>query len=871
MSRHVYWHVNRKRLLIRGNMVHLSIDNKQITVPAGTTILKAARSAEIYIPVLCSHPDLPPFHSVKLSDFVFQGTKKITNDPGKTIDSVKECGICIVQQEGVELPLPSCETEVKDGMKIYTDTDLIRKKRQQNLMRYLTNHPHACLTCSQREGCIPFTDVCPSNVPLEERCCALLGMCEIQKVAEYVGIAPETPRYRPQTPGLLKIVDDPLFIRDYNLCISCGRCVRVCQSVKGVDALGAVINDGELIVGTVNGSLLKDAECRFCGVCVEVCPTGAIQDKTKPRLKDESELVPCKAGCPGEVDIPLYVQLIEEGKYQEAGGVLVSKLPLAAVLGKVCFQPCEIVCRRGELAQGLLDKKQSVSIRLLKDFAMSRYTPPSSIKTASRTGKNVAVIGSGPAGLTAAYFLALKGHEVTIYESKSEIGGMLRYGIPRYRLPQEILEKDLYQILKTGVKINTNTTLGKEVTLEALLKKPTDAVFLAVGLSKGKRLPVPGADLDGIFNGINFLHQVSQNTLPPDYFKLKNVVVIGGGNVAIDAARSAIRLQAKNVTVICLESPDEMPAYPSEIATAKQENVYFMNEWGIERIAFVQNDPYLYDVVLKKCTSVFNEQGKFAPMFDESIKNNISADSVLICIGQEADTNFIEDGLNLSFSERGTIGVDETTLETNITGVFAGGDVVSGPASVIDAVAAGRKAARSIDRFLGGDGSIEQDQSHLMEFMEDKMFVGREQGFAYLPRASVPLINVKRRKLNFDPVEQSFSEEVARAEAHRCLKCRVRLYFQPNPLPPEKVLIFGIKAIEAAPETEGVIQLLDDKKEVITIKGCDNIKNTLLELLENGSQASYFTYELEPMYTRRESELIQQYLQKYGRLPTEGE
>ncbi|MFQ6113413.1 MAG: FAD-dependent oxidoreductase, partial [bacterium] len=692
-------------------MAHLSIDNKEITVPAGTTILEAARSAGIYIPVLCSHPDLPPFHSIELSDFVFQGAEKIAHDVGNTIDSIKGCGICIVQQEGVETPVPSCSSEVAEGMKIHTDTDAIRKKRQQNLMKYLAGHPHACLTCSQREGCIPLTDVCPSNVPLQERCCELLGMCEIQKVADYVGIAPETPRYRPE--ALPKVTDDPLFIRDYKLCIHCGRCVRVCQSVKGVYALGAVIQNGKLVVGTVNGLLLDDAECKFCGACVEVCPTGAIQDKTKPRLKGESELVPCKTRCPGEVDIPLYVRLIEEGKYQKAAEVIVSKLPLPSVLGKVCFHPCEVDCRRGQLSEWLLDEKESVSIRLLKDFAMSRYSPPLSIKTPPNTGKNVAVIGSGPAGLTAAYFLALKGHDVTIYESKNEIGGMLRYGIPRYRLPQEILEKDIRRILKAGVEVKTKRALGKDFTLRTLLENGTDAVFLAVGLSKGKCLPVPGADLDAVFNGLDFLRQASENALPPDYFKSKKVVVIGGGNVAIDAARSAVRLKAKNVTVVCLEQRDEMPAYASEIAEAEEEGINFMTEWGVDRIALKQNSSYLYDIVLKRCTSVFNERGDFAPSYDESIKNTAFADFVLICVGQEADTDFIQGGMNLSLSKNGTIGANENTLETNMRGVFAGGDIVSGPASVIDAVAAGRKAARAIDRFLGGDGDIEQDQARV--------------------------------------------------------------------------------------------------------------------------------------------------------------
>lgn len=865
-------------------MLHLSIDNKEITVPEGTTILDAARSAGIYIPVLCSHPDLPPLHAIELSEFVYQGTKKIANNPDKTIDSIEGCGVCIVEQEGVETPVYSCKTEIAEGMKILTDTPAIRKKRRENLMLLLANHPHACLTCSEREGCVPLTDVCPGNVPVEERCCPLLGNCEFQKVVEYVGIAPETPRYTPEASGLPKITDDPLFVRDYNFCIGCGRCVRVCQSVKGVYALGAVISnnqDGKLVVGTVNAPSLSAAECKFCGACVEVCPTGAIQDKKKPRLRSDSELVPCKAGCPGEVDIPLYVKLIEQRRYQDAGEVISSKLPLPSVLGKVCFHPCEVDCRRGELSESLVNKKEPVSIRLLKDFAMSRYSPAITDAPASPTGKKVAVIGSGPAGLTAAFFLARKGHEITIYEKDDEIGGMLRNAIPRYRLPLEILKKDINRVLKNGINVETNVVFGKDITLKTLSRVlGMDAVFLAVGLPKGKRLPVPGAETNchpdpakrdsysnAIFNGIDFLCSVSKNSIPNDCFKSKEVIVIGGGNVATDVARTAVRLNAEKVTIVCLEKRNEMPAYSWEIEEAEEEGVRIMNEWGIERINILDNgeNPERLGVILKRCTRVFNEQGKFAPSYDESVTDVISGNSIIICIGQEADTDFLTDSLSLTVD--GTIKVDEETLETLSTrGVFAGGDIISGPASVIEAVASGRKAASSIDRYLGGDGIIDKD-GYSFE-VGNELFIGQEDGFSCLECAPAPVIDVNERKSGFSPVEQTFEEEIARKEAHRCLKCDLRLHLQQNPLPPEKFFKFDVETIESLPADEGVIQLLDENKEVFSIKGCNDIRSSLLSMLETVKNAEYFTYELDPMFTKRESELMQQHLQKYGKLPT---
>jgi len=208
-------------------MVHLTINNIEIEVPEETTIIEAARSAEIYIPTVCSHPDLLPFHSLELSDSIYRGSKKFNNDPGATIESIKECGICIVEIESKDEPVSSCKTKVEEGMNVFTDTENIHKQRQQNLISLLVSHPHSCLTCDQREGCIPLTDICPGNVQIDERCCELLGNCEFEAVVDYVGIAPETPRYKFQ--NLPKISDDPLFNRDYNLCISCGRCVRVCQ------------------------------------------------------------------------------------------------------------------------------------------------------------------------------------------------------------------------------------------------------------------------------------------------------------------------------------------------------------------------------------------------------------------------------------------------------------------------------------------------------------------------------------------------------------------------------------------------------------------------------------------------------------------
>lgn len=728
-------------------MIRCNINNVDVEAPEETSILEAARLADIYIPTICSHPDLPPFHSLELSDVVYQGENKFTNDTDASIESISGCGLCIVKVKGEEELISSCKTKVKDGMIITTDTEDIRKQRQKNLIPILAAHPHSCLTCSQREGCIPLTDVCPGNVPAEERCCELLGNCEFEKVVDYVGIAPETPRY--QYANLPKINSDPLFNRDFNLCIACGRCVRVCQHVKGVYALGGVINNDKLIIGTVNGPMLNEAECKFCGSCVEVCPTGALQDKYKPKLKGFSELIPCRAACPGEVNIPLYLRLVSKGKVQEAAEVIESRLTFPSVLGKVCFHPCEVECRRNEFSETLNGNIEPVNIRMIKDFAMSNSTLPPLEKPKTKTGKTVAVIGSGPAGLTAAYFLALKEHSVTVYEKEEKPGGMLRYGIPGYRLPIEILEKDINRILESGVEVETNISIGKDKTIESIKKDGADAVFISAGLSKSKLIPAAGAELDQVRYGVEFLNSVAKDDLDTDYFDSKSVIIIGGGNVATDVARTAIRLKAKKVTIVCLERKNEMPAYETEIKEAEEEGIEILNGWGISSI-INSDDKNLVEVKIKKCISVFNESGNFAPTYDESVTDKLSGDEVIICVGQEASTDFLNDEIKQTVFSNGIIKVNRDTLETNIEGIFAGGDIVSGPASVIDAVGHGRKAARSIDKFLGGDGVIDSENDL---YYDNEMFIGREEGFSILEREKVGYIDADKRKLNFNPFE----------------------------------------------------------------------------------------------------------------------
>ncbi|MFH1049458.1 MAG: FAD-dependent oxidoreductase [bacterium] len=842
-------------------MIKITIDGHSVEVQAGTTILEAAGESGIYIPVLCKHPDLKPFRSLILSDKVYQGDKEYINTPGATMESVMGCGMCIVEIEGRDEPVPSCKTEAEDGMVIRTNTDILKTKRQKKLIPILANHPHSCLTCSQREGCLTLSDDCSNSVILSERCCEINGNCEFQRLVDYIGIAPETPKFHHK--GIPRIYDGDLFVRDYNLCIACGRCVRACQQLRNVFALGAVINEGKLVIGSVNGPMLADADCRFCGACVEVCPTGAIQDQRKPRLKEFKDYLPCRANCPGDTDIPAYLKYIADGDNQSSADVISSKLSFPNSLGKICFHPCETDCRREYLSEALNGKPGALSIRLAKNYAMSKAEMKSKDKFAY-TGKKVSVIGAGPAGLTTAFYLSLKGHKVTVYEKEEKTGGMLRYGIPRYRLPESTLERDLNWLLESGMEIKSGVNVGTDVTITQILNNGSDAVYLSTGLSKSKRLPIDIPDNDSIQYGVEFLNSVEKGNFPNIFFKEKNVIVIGGGNVATDAARTSVRLNAKSVNMICLEHRNEMPAYEQEIQESIEEGIGLMNGWGIAEISTNGK----IEITLKKCLRVFDDNGSFSPEYYELDTCKITCDTLILCIGQETDISVLTDEEKSKLFHQGLIKTNTGSYETSIKGLFAGGDIVSGPKSVIDAIGAAKKAAREIDKYLGGDGVISGDGRPDVQ-LEPK--IGKIEGFCHFERVPVGLLDADVRKKSFDGVELGYSDDEARFETARCLQCNLRMTINQNPYPPEDYFEFLIENIEKVPNEEGVVLLHDKNKEVFLIKGSENIQKTLKSFLNEGKEAIYFSFEIDKLFSQRESELVGQYLQKHGEMPDSGD
>jgi len=831
------------------NTVSLSIDGQPVEVAAGTTILEAAGSLDIYIPVLCHHPDLPSAQGGESAQVVFQGDREIENamleEPGRG------CGLCVVEIEGEEELVGACAAEVAEAMVVITHSDRIKAARQEKLMPIMARHRHTCLTCAQQEGC-PRSQ-CSSNVPENERCCPQFGHCELQNVANYVGIPAATPKWVPTDLALLK--DHPLFERDYNLCIGCTRCVRACRDLRGIEAIGFVYDEnGRVQIGS-RAETLEASGCKFCTACVEVCPTGALVDKGVEPATREEDIVPCKAACPAHIDVPGYLRMIARGKADEANAIIREKVPFPGILGRICIHPCEQVCRRGEV-------NEPISICALKRYAadgeMGLWKKES--KVSADTGKKVAVIGAGPAGLTAAFYLRKHGHSVSLFDAGSEAGGMLRYGIPRYRLPADVLEREIKEILDLRIDFKPNQFLGKNFTLDQLKNDGFDAVFLGVGAQQSRRISLEGCNTPDVLWGVEFLRQVAEGR---EIELQDSVVVIGGGNVAVDVALTAVRWGVVDVKMTCLEGLNEMPAGAWEIEGAKAEGVQILPCWGPDKI--ISEDGKVTGMDIVECTAVFDEQGNFCPEFSDK-KECILVDQVILAVGQAADLSFLDENSPVKVN-RGLIVVDENTLETGMPGVYAGGDITKAPGAVIHAVAAGRRAAASIDRALGGSGDIDEV---LFPRGNPDPFLGRDEGFASFLRENVPELDVETRIKGFQEIAVGYSDETAVKEAGRCLQCDLRLHLRCNPSPPAHWLPFDEEHIRQLPETEGVFQLLDADHQIVAIKGTANLRQDLLEALADNDTASFFEFEEDKMFSQRESELIQKYLQEHGEMPGGG-
>jgi NADPH-dependent glutamate synthase beta subunit-like oxidoreductase len=401
---------------------------------------------------------------------------------------------------------------------------------------------------------------------------------------------------------------------------------------------------------------------------------------------------PCQAACPVQTDARRYVSLIAQERYQEALDVIMATNPLPSVIGRICAHPCETACRRGQV-------DQPIAICHLKRFVTDKlgYSDGSiKFKVSPKTkGKTAAVVGSGPAGLAAAHNLAALGYGITIFDKHPEPGGMLRYGILDYRLPTEVLNSDIANILALGVELKTGVEIGRDMEFQQLIND-YDAVLISVGLSAGRNIPLPGADLKGVHSVVPVLEAVNAGR-PIDLGE--DVIVIGGGNVAVDVARSVRRLGDKTVKMVCLEARHEMPAHDWEIEDAVAEGIEMHCSWGPDRIAGSKGR--VTGLEFKECTCVFDSEGRFSPQFNEAKRHTLSADTIILAVGQASELSFLKDS-GIQLNDRGQLLFDRQTMRTSHPTVFAGGEVVAGPGAAIQAIAGGRRAAAAIDAFLSG-------------------------------------------------------------------------------------------------------------------------------------------------------------------------
>ena len=473
-------------------------------------------------------------------------------------------------------------------------------------------------------------------------------------------------------------------------------------------------------------------------------------------------VAPCSKACPAGTDCQGYVGLIANGEYKEAVKLIKEKLPLPASIGRICPHPCEKKCRRQYV-------DEPISIAFLKGFVGDMdllgdtYIP----EIEPDTNKKVAIIGGGPAGLTSAYFLRKQGHSVTIFEQMPQMGGMLRYGIPEYRLPKAVLDKEIRLIEDMGVTLKNNVNIGKDISFEKI-KNDFDATLIAIGAWNSSKMRVQGEDLDGVWGGIDFLREVALGNRPEIG---KNVAVCGGGNTAMDACRVAVRLGAENVYIIYRRTKDEMPADPQEILESEEEGVIY--KYLTNPIEFTGENGKLNGVILQKMMlGEPDESGRRSPVAIEGETEEIALDSVIMAIGQYPNLNGFE---ILESTRKNTISADESRFTTSMDGVFAVGDATNKGADIaIAAIGEAQKASVVIDRYLNGE-TVGYKKPYFVE--QDSKAIDYSK-FEKSARAKMPHMSPADRKTNFKEVNFGFSEEMAKKEANRCLECGCHDYFE---------------------------------------------------------------------------------------------
>jgi homotetrameric NADPH-dependent glutamate synthase len=556
-------------------------------------------------------------------------------------------------------------------------------------------------------------------------------------------------------------------------CLGQGDCIQACM----FDAIH---------MGPQGFPVVDEANCVGCGACERVCPKNILRVRTmSERLlhfnAEDDPLAPCQQTCPAEIDIPRYIDCIRRGDYEEAVNTIRERNPLLLTCGRVCPHPCEDYCRRGI-------EDEPVSINQLKRFAAD-YEMDSGkrlpISCAPETDKKVAIVGGGPAGLTCAYFLRRLGHQVTILDMMPKLGGMVRYGIPEYRLPKEVLQWEIDGILNLGIEYRPNVKLGKDFDVATLQEEGFDAIFLGIGAWKDYQLRVEGEDLKGCFTGIDFLTKFAVNqqseTPPYDIPIGKKCIVIGGGNTAIDCVRTLVRLGAEEVSIVYRRTRAEMPANEVEIVAAEHEGVQFHFLAAPTRVVGDENGHATHLEYQKMELGEPDASGRRRPVPIEGSETLMEADMIITAIGQGPDVSFIEKDehvKDIQVTRWSTIDADPEILQSNIPYLFAAGDAYTGASLVVEAIGGGRRAARAIHLYLTGEEIQPVARSLRKKHIPESLF-DHVEGIVEKPRAEMPELPVAERIRSFEEADLVLAEDDALAEANRCLYC-CRLCYNPD-------------------------------------------------------------------------------------------
>lgn len=539
--------------------------------------------------------------------------------------------------------------------------------------------------------------------------------------------------------------------------------------------------------------------CVACGRCVEYCPAGAVRlgqklcAKSGPIAYPKQELpdlvewgpekwdidyrnnnrinthatgtAPCKTACPAHIAVQGYLKMAAQGRYTEALALIKKENPFPAVCGRVCNRRCEDACTRGTVDQAVAidGVKKFIAQRDLE--AATRYIPEKVVpKLLGGFQEKIAIIGAGPAGLSCAYFLALKGYAPTVFEKNQKPGGMLTYGIPSYKLEKDVVEAEIQILRELGVEIRCGVEVGKDVTLDQLRQQGYQAFYIAIGCQGGRKANIPGEDSPGVMSAVDFLHSVAGGEADPIQGRC---IVVGGGNVAIDVARSALRCGAQQVQMVCLESRDAMPATPEEIREAEAEAVAIQCGWGPKEICLEAGR--VTGVVFKRCLSVFDPEGRFAPVYDESDTMTLPCERVFMAIGQSIQWGGLLDGEAVELGRGRSPVADPVTYQTGAADIFVGGDVYTGPKFAIDAIAAGKEGAVSIHRFVQPNTSltIGRDPRRFIQLDKQDLDIG-DYDTAGRQEPAQPQDG---ERLSFRDTHGTLTEEQVRRETARCLGC----------------------------------------------------------------------------------------------------